>query len=71
MAGLAILIQKRITQLTQKKAKHNKTYFNLNLEDMNEIKAFIRPERLSEVTLKLREENFCCFTVFQGEGVGD
>ena len=38
---------------------------------MNEIKAFIRPERLSEVTMNLREENFCCFTVFQGEGVGD
>lgn len=38
---------------------------------MKEIKAFIRPERLIEVAKTLKKEHYCCFTVFEGEGVGD
>lgn len=38
---------------------------------MKEIKAFIRKERLNEVAKNLKENQFCCFTVFEGEGVGD
>ncbi len=38
---------------------------------MKEIKAFIRPEKLNTVTDNLRREQFCCFTVFEGEGVGN
>lgn len=38
---------------------------------MKEIKAFIRPEKLLDVTKNLKKEQFNCFTVFQGEGVGD
>jgi len=38
---------------------------------MKEIKAFIRPEKLIDVTKHLKKEHFCCFTVFKGEGVDD
>lgn len=38
---------------------------------MKEIKAFIRPEKLSTVTEHLKKIHFCCFTVIEGEGVGD
>ncbi|WP_457616384.1 P-II family nitrogen regulator [Lutibacter sp.] len=38
---------------------------------MKEIKAFIRPEKLIDVAKNLKREQFCCFTVFEGEGVGD
>lgn len=38
---------------------------------MKEIKAFIRPERLNTLAESLKKEQFCCFTVFEGEGVGD
>ena len=38
---------------------------------MKEIKAFIRPEKLNVVAEYLKKEQYCCFTVFQGEGVGD
>lgn len=38
---------------------------------MKEIKAFIRPEKLNSVAENLKKEQYCCFTVFQGEGVGD
>jgi nitrogen regulatory protein P-II 1 len=38
---------------------------------MKEIKAFIRPENLKMLAENLKKENFCCFTVFEGEGVGD
>jgi len=38
---------------------------------MNEIKAFVRKERLNEVAKNLKKNHFCCFTVFEGEGAGD
>ena len=38
---------------------------------MKEIKAFIRPEKLNVLAESLKKEQFCCFTVFEGEGVGD
>ena len=38
---------------------------------MKEIKAFVRKERLNEVAKNLKKNQFCCFTVFEGEGVGD
>lgn len=38
---------------------------------MKEIKAFIRPEKLNSVAEHLKKEHYCCFTVFEGEGVGD
>lgn len=38
---------------------------------MKEIKAFIRPERLIDVAKNLKKEHYCCFTVFEGEGVGN
>lgn len=38
---------------------------------MKEIKAFIRPKKLIEVAENLKKEKFCCFTVFEGEGMGD
>ena len=38
---------------------------------MKEIKAFIRPEKLIEVSKNLKKEHYCCFTVFEGEGVGN
>lgn len=38
---------------------------------MKEIKAFIRPEKLNKLAEHLKKEKFCCFTVFEGEGVGD
>lgn len=38
---------------------------------MKEIKAFIRPEKLNRLAKHLKKEKFCCFTVFEGEGVGD
>jgi len=38
---------------------------------MKEIKAFIREEKLTEVAKHLKKNQFCCFTVFEGEGVGD
>lgn len=37
---------------------------------MKEIKAFIRPEKLTVLAEHLKKEQFCCFTVFEGEGVG-
>ena len=43
----------------------------LKIEQMKEIKAFIRPENLKMLAENLKKENFCCFTVFEGEGVGD
>ncbi|HHC78913.1 MAG TPA: P-II family nitrogen regulator [Flavobacteriia bacterium] len=38
---------------------------------MKEIKAFIRPEKLNKLAENLKKEQFCCFTVFEGEGVGN
>lgn len=38
---------------------------------MKEIKAFIREEKLIEVVKHLKKDQFCCFTVFEGEGVGN
>tara|TARA_R110001583_G_scaffold136265_1_gene288116 strand:- start:596 stop:925 length:330 start_codon:yes stop_codon:yes gene_type:complete len=38
---------------------------------MKEIKAFIRPKKLNSVAEYLKKEHYCCFTVFEGEGVGD
>jgi len=38
---------------------------------MKEIKAFIRPEKLNKVAENLKKNKFCCFTVFEGEGVGN
>ena len=38
---------------------------------MKEIKAFIRPEKLNALAESLKREQFCCFTVFEGEGVGN
>ena len=38
---------------------------------LKEIKAYIRAEKLTEVAKYLKKDNFCCFTVFEGEGVGD
>ncbi|MDE3741072.1 P-II family nitrogen regulator [Maribacter polysaccharolyticus] len=38
---------------------------------MKEIKALIRKEMLTKVAKGLKKEHFCCFTVFEGEGVGD
>jgi len=38
---------------------------------MKEIKAFIRPEKLNKLADHLKKEKFCCFTVFEGEGVGN
>lgn len=38
---------------------------------MKEIKAFIRPEKLNILAESLKKEQFCCFTVFEGEGVGN
>ncbi len=38
---------------------------------MKEIKAFIRPEKLNKLAENLKREQFCCFTVFEGEGVGN
>jgi nitrogen regulatory protein P-II 1 len=38
---------------------------------MKEIKAFIRFEKLRKVAESLKKEKYCCFTVFEGEGVGD
>ncbi|MFK5891173.1 MAG: P-II family nitrogen regulator [Flavobacteriaceae bacterium] len=38
---------------------------------MKEIKAFIRPDKLNKVAQNLKENKFCCFTVFEGEGVGN
>ncbi len=37
---------------------------------MKEIKAFVRPKRLTEIGNKLREEGFLGLTVFEGEGTG-
>ncbi len=37
---------------------------------MKEIKAFIRTEKLNKVAEQLKINKFCCFTVFEGEGVG-
>lgn len=38
---------------------------------MKELKAFVRPSRLTDIVNKLRQEGFCCLTVFEGEGTGD
>ena len=38
---------------------------------MKEIKAFIRTDKLNKVAQKLKENNFYCFSVFEGEGVGN
>lgn len=37
---------------------------------MKEIKAFVRPNCLSDIVLKLKNAGFCCLTVFEGEGTG-
>jgi nitrogen regulatory protein P-II 1 len=37
---------------------------------MKEIKAFVRPDRLSDIVHHLHKEGFCCLTVFEGEGTG-
>jgi nitrogen regulatory protein P-II 1 len=37
---------------------------------MKEIKAFVRPNRLTDIVNKLREEGFLGLTVFEGEGTG-
>jgi nitrogen regulatory protein P-II 1 len=37
---------------------------------MKEINAFVRPDRLADIVEHLREEGFCCMTVFKGEGTG-
>ena len=37
---------------------------------MKEIKAFIRPGKVSEVALNLQKNGFCCFTFFEGNGSG-
>ncbi len=37
---------------------------------MKEIKAFVRLSRLTDIVNKLRQEGFCCLTVFEGEGMG-
>jgi len=38
---------------------------------MKEIKAFIRPNKVSEVALNLQKNGFCCFTFFEGDGSGN
>ena len=38
---------------------------------MKEIKAFIRKKKLASVVKALNEKHFCCYTIFEGEGVGD
>ncbi len=38
---------------------------------MKELKAFVRPERLTDIVYKLREVDISCLTVFEGEGCGD
>jgi nitrogen regulatory protein P-II 1 len=38
---------------------------------MKEIKAFIRTDKLNRVAEQLKKNKFCCFTVFEGEGVGN
>ena len=38
---------------------------------MKEVKAFIRPEKLTKLAEHLKKENFCCFSIFEGEGVGN
>lgn len=38
---------------------------------MKEIKAFVRPGRLADIVSHLRDEGFCCITVFEGEGTGN
>ncbi len=37
---------------------------------MKEIKAFVRPNRLTDIVNKLKEEGFLGLTVFEGEGTG-
>jgi len=37
---------------------------------MKEIKAFVRPKRLTDIVNKLRQEGFLGLTVFEGEGTG-
>lgn len=37
---------------------------------MKEIKAIIRPERFEDVNRGLRDNGYCCMTVYQGEGIG-
>lgn len=37
---------------------------------MKEIKAFIRPNKLNEIYGTLKQEGFCCVSIFQGEGTG-
>ncbi|MEQ9442785.1 MAG: P-II family nitrogen regulator [Cyclobacteriaceae bacterium] len=37
---------------------------------MKEIKAFVRPERLTDIVNHLREEGICCLTVVEGKGTG-
>tara|TARA_R110001592_G_scaffold340507_1_gene628700 strand:+ start:138 stop:452 length:315 start_codon:yes stop_codon:yes gene_type:complete len=38
---------------------------------MKEIKAFIRPEKLTKLAEHLKKENFGGFTIFEGEGAGN
>jgi nitrogen regulatory protein P-II 1 len=37
---------------------------------MKELKAFVRPQRLSDIVHHLDNEGICCLTVFEGEGKG-
>ncbi len=37
---------------------------------MKELKAFVRLTRLTDIVNKLKEQGFCCLTVFEGEGMG-
>lgn len=37
---------------------------------MKLVKAYIRPMLLEDVYTALREEGYCCITVFEGEGTG-
>jgi nitrogen regulatory protein P-II 1 len=37
---------------------------------MKEIKAYVRPDRLSDIVNHLHEVGICCLTIFEGEGTG-
>lgn len=37
---------------------------------MKEIKAFVRLQALTSIVDKLRQNGYCCLTVFEGEGTG-
>ena len=60
-AGLAVPLIAFLSQLvTQKKCKV-----------MKEIKAFIRTKKVNDVALNLQKNNFCCFSIFEGDGSGN